>query len=328
MNAKKSLSIYKLSALAVSLFALASCGGGGGGDAGGGLTNNTEAVDITGQVFLDAPLSGANIAVKCANGTSGAAQTVDNGSYKVVVRGPQFPCLLRASGGASAGRTNSDNIYSVALQATGGIVSNITSLSLRTAVSNMDAEFDTGLIAKYDRQYLDQRIIELDSRLSMKGYLKVLSNFSSTSSFEKALIQDFSKSLYFSAKNRSDFMNSVALVPGAQRWTYGAFYDAYQHSVSNLSDLYWAKSYAVFKNGELVDWIVYPKPTSEYSSSGNPELYNLIVPEIEFGSGGVLNGWVEETYPSPSAEARLFTNGNPSDAYKFTYSVISRAWFN
>ncbi len=94
---------------------LSACGGGGGGGGGsgfsllpsGGGTPTTPpaaetSVAVSGTVATGAPASGSNVALRCANGSSGTATTAADGTWSAKLDAPVFPCLATASGGSLA----------------------------------------------------------------------------------------------------------------------------------------------------------------------------------------------------------------------------------
>lgn len=311
----------------ICVSALLGCGGGGGTP--NIQTTSNSAIDLTGTVYADAILSNATVNIKCSNGAGAAGSTNNAGQFLISINAPEFPCIIKVSNGYSGSRLNSDNLYSVALQSNNIVVSYITTFGLITNTSNIDAEFQNPNYASYNQSYLSQSIANLDSRLSMANFLTMLSNFNSGSSYEKEIIANFSKSLFYRSRNQTDFANAIANSNQSTNLaiSYSPYYGAYNFRVANISDLYWLKAYGVYKNNSLISWMVYPKSTSDYYSSGNPELYNLIVPAINSSEGGNLDLWIEETYPNPSASATLFVNNIPSGSYQFTYTSISRAWY-
>jgi hypothetical protein len=94
---------------------LSACGGGGGGGSssgfsllpsGGGTPTTPPAAEtsvaVSGTVATGAPASGSNVALRCANGTSGTATTAADGKWSAKLDAPEFPCLATASGGSLA----------------------------------------------------------------------------------------------------------------------------------------------------------------------------------------------------------------------------------
>ena len=312
----------------ISLF-ISGCGGGGGGSSPSAGNSASNVVSFTGTVYADESLVNAALQIKCANGASGNGYTNSIGAYSIEIQNPQYPCLIRASGGIAGNRTNNENIYSVALQNSNLISSLITNYGLLTSSASLDGDFSSPDFSKYNSTYLTQVINNLDYRLSVAGYLSSLSNFSTNSAFEKEIIKNFSKSLYYKSIKSPQFITIVSQTSPTANTdiSYSPYYSGFNYRITSISDLYWAKSYGIYKNNSLIDWILYPKPISDYYSIANPELYNLIVPAIEKNENGRLDLWVETTYPNPSASATLFVNNVASGEYSFTYTSISRAWY-
>lgn len=76
-----------------SLFALNGCGGGGGG--GEAAPTPTPTSTISGTAAVGAPLAGATVTVKDAQGTSRTGTTAANGSYSLDSSGLTPPSSFR-----------------------------------------------------------------------------------------------------------------------------------------------------------------------------------------------------------------------------------------
>lgn len=96
---------FKLTARATGLAVLltiAACGGGGGGG-GGGVTEAPPPPGDTvkGLAAVGAPLTGAQVVLRCANGVGGQTTTDNEGRWSIELRQPQFPCLATLSNSTS-----------------------------------------------------------------------------------------------------------------------------------------------------------------------------------------------------------------------------------
>lgn len=306
----------------ISLF-ISGCGGGGVSSPSAG-NSASNVVSFTGTVYADEQLVNAALQIKCANGASGSGYTNSRGAYSIEIQNPQYPCLIRASDGISGNRTNNENIYSVALQNSNLISSLITNYGLLTSSASLDRDFSNPDFSKYNTTYLNQVISNLDYRLSVAGYLNTLSNFTTSSSFEKEIIKNFSKSIYYKSIKSASFLNAITQITPTTNTeiSYNQYYSNFNFRITSINDLYWARAYGIRKNNLIIDWIVYPKPIADSYSIAMPELYNFIVPVVEQNEGGHLDLWTE-----PPPTATLFINNIASGEYTFLPSSISRAWY-
>lgn len=311
--------------LLFAAFFISGCGGGGGNSSLPTTGNSpSNVVSFTGVVYADELLANAALQIKCPNGVTGNGNTNSVGAYQIEIQNPQYPCIIKASGGVAGGRSNNENIYSIALQNSNIVVSLITNYGLLTNSVDLDDDFANPDFSKYNSVYLTQAINNLDYRLSMAGYLKSLSNFSTNSLFEKEIIKNFSKSIYYKSLRSPSFLNAISqsTPTAAADISYNQYYSNFNFRINSIGDLYWARAYGVQKDSLIIDWIVYPKHINDSDSIAMPELYDLIVPAVEQNEGGQLDSWYE-----PPPTAKLFINNIVSAEYTFLVSTISRAWY-
>lgn len=121
------------SPLYVATLLLSACGGGGG--SGEAPPPAAAQLIVSGTAAVGAPLTGAEIEVKCATGT-GSTSTDAQGVYAVSIAGGSAPCLVKASAGTigAGGAANTDTLLGVTDAAGKANVTPLTQLILAQAL--------------------------------------------------------------------------------------------------------------------------------------------------------------------------------------------------
>lgn len=91
--------LTKLLAGAAVAMAIAGCGGGGGGGAPGPAPAPGD--KVSGLAAVGAPVTGAQVVLRCANGVTGQTTTDAEGRWALELSNPQFPCLATLSNSTS-----------------------------------------------------------------------------------------------------------------------------------------------------------------------------------------------------------------------------------
>lgn len=90
--------LTKLLAGAAVALSIAGCGGGGGGGDGGSPAPGDK---VSGLAAVGAPVTGAQVVLRCANGVTGQTTTDGEGRWALELSSPQFPCLATLSNSTS-----------------------------------------------------------------------------------------------------------------------------------------------------------------------------------------------------------------------------------
>jgi hypothetical protein len=106
---------------------LAACGG-------SDSTPSSGTPTLTGTAAVGAPINGATISIKCANGTSASTTTNANGAYGIVISTNAFPCAIKASGGTANG-TSAPALHSFVNTAGQANITPLTDLALALQVN-------------------------------------------------------------------------------------------------------------------------------------------------------------------------------------------------
>ena len=119
---------------------LAACGGGGSGSA---ATAPVSSLTLSGTAASGLALAGASVNVKCQSG-SGAATTLADGSYQLVISAGLLPCVLEASNPADASK-----LHGVASGSSDAVTANITPLTEMLSARVLGSE-PTSFFAAFD----------------------------------------------------------------------------------------------------------------------------------------------------------------------------------
>lgn len=91
--------LTKLLAGAAAALAIAGCGGSNGGAAQDPVPAPTD--KVSGLAAVGAPVTGAQVVLRCANGVTGQTTTDDEGRWNLELSNPQYPCLATLSNATS-----------------------------------------------------------------------------------------------------------------------------------------------------------------------------------------------------------------------------------
>lgn len=143
------LKVVKLGVAAAAIALIAGCGG-------GGSAPQVASVNLSGTAAVGAALAGADVQIKCAEG-SGATTTSTTGGYTVSIEGAKLPCIIKVTGTTNSGAAVT--LHSVAEPAAAGadgdttIVANVTPVTemivaqlMETMPENSFASFDPALV--------------------------------------------------------------------------------------------------------------------------------------------------------------------------------------
>ena len=127
----------KVLAVAAAAVAMAGCGGGGGRSA--EVLPSPAGDKVSGLAAVGAPVTGAQVVLRCANGVTGQTTTDDEGRWALELSNPQFPCLATMSNSASHPGVT---LRSIA-QETGHVnITPLTELVLARAVKQTSSSLD------------------------------------------------------------------------------------------------------------------------------------------------------------------------------------------
>lgn len=156
----------RLPALILSLALLAACGGGGDSvtlvttdvDGGEALPPPTLPV-LRGTVAVGAPVVGATVQARCADGDAQALSAAD-GSYRIDLSVLRPPCLLQADGGRTPGGEPAPALHGVALAFGNAPIHPLTELLLARATGELPA-----------RAYAERRVPDAAALAQANAYI-------------------------------------------------------------------------------------------------------------------------------------------------------------
>ncbi|KVH31364.1 hypothetical protein [Burkholderia cepacia] len=125
MKTSHTMGLVKLGSIAAISALLAACGGGGGGGGSNAATGATS-VNTTGTAAIGSPIVGGTVALKCSSGAATSATTGTDGSWSILLKSTDYPCVAQVQGGQTNGKDQATVLHSV-LAAPG--VTNITPLT-------------------------------------------------------------------------------------------------------------------------------------------------------------------------------------------------------
>ena len=147
-------------------FGLAACGGGGDSvtivttDAGGSAVLPPPTVPaLSGSVAIGAPVAGATVTARCADGEAQATSATD-GSYRLDLSALRLPCLLQAEGGRTAAGDAVPALHGVALAFGQAPIHPLTELLLARATGVLPA-----------RAYAERRVPDATALAQANSYV-------------------------------------------------------------------------------------------------------------------------------------------------------------